>query len=396
LPKTENRKQKTVLFAMKFRNVCFFLPSGYRDGAELSALECLEALRALGLQCRVILPQRGALLGDLQARGIPYHIIPYKVWIGPPAPVIIRFLFSLWNLIVTYFAVFLVGRRRCDLIITNTINLGVGALTAKLLGLPHLWYIREFGPEDHGWRFHLGENISLWVMNRCSSAAIAVSRAVSRKYQAALPGVPVHAVYQPIMVDDSLFKDAPKIAASQAPRFTCIVVGRLQEGKRQEDAVRAVAGLRDHGVRVRLWLVGGGERRYGAFLEQLVRENNLTAQVTFFGQVDNALPYIHQADVLLLCSRCEAFARVVVEALKLGKPVVGAGSGGTVEQIEDGVNGFLYPPGDHRELAAKIKYLHDHPKIAQTMGRQGKKWALKTFTPERYQRELRGILDRIP
>ncbi len=85
-----------------------------------------------------------------------------------------------------------------------------------------------------------------------------------------------------------------------------------------------------------------------------------------------------------------------MEALKLGKPVVGAGSGGTLEQIEDGVNGFLFPPGDHRELAAKIKYLYDHPKLAQKMGRQGKKWALKTFTPKRYQEELQGILDRIP
>jgi glycosyltransferase involved in cell wall biosynthesis len=380
---------------MKFRKVCVFLPSGHRDGAELSALECLEALQAMGLQCRVILPQRGALLGDLQARGIPYHIIPYKVWTGPPIPVITRFFFSLWNFLTIYGAVFLVGRWRGDLVITNTINIGVGAVTAKVLGLPHLWYLREFGLEDHGWRFHLGDKLSFWFMNRLSSSAIAVSRAVARKYQAALPAVPVYAVYQPIAVDDLFLTDAPAIAEAQPSGFTCIMVGRLQEGKRQEDAVRAVAGLRDQGVTVRLWLVGGGDRQYRAFLEKLVQENALTDQVTFFGQVDSALPYILQADLLLLCSRCEAFARVGVEALKLGKPVVGAGSGGTVEQIQDGVNGFLYPPGDHWELAAKIKYLCDHPGLAQRMGRQGQKWALNTFTPERYQRELRGILDHL-
>ena len=29
---------------MKFRKICFFLPSAHRDGAELSALECIDAL----------------------------------------------------------------------------------------------------------------------------------------------------------------------------------------------------------------------------------------------------------------------------------------------------------------------------------------------------------------
>jgi glycosyltransferase involved in cell wall biosynthesis len=67
-----------------------------------------------------------------------------------------------------------------------------------------------------------------------------------------------------------------------------------------------------------------------------------------------------------------------------------------VEQIQDGVNGFLYPPGDHRELAAKIKYLHDHPKLAQKMGHQGKKWALQTFTMDRYIKEFTRTLGLLP
>lgn len=89
---------------MKFRKVCFFLPSGYRDGAELSALECLEALRALGIQCQVILPQSGSLRADLKARGIPYQIIPVKVWNPlPPVhlkPVLWLCSWRFWDLVV--------------------------------------------------------------------------------------------------------------------------------------------------------------------------------------------------------------------------------------------------------------------------------------------------------
>jgi glycosyltransferase involved in cell wall biosynthesis len=378
---------------MQFRRVCFFLPSAHRDGAELSALECMDALSALGMRCHAVLPRTGPLLAELQARGIPYQIIPYQVWVEPPVPVTKRLLITLWNLVITSYAALLVGRWRCDLIITNTINICVGALVAKLWGLPHVWYIREFGSEDHGWRFHLGDRLALWIMNHFSQAGIAVSRAVAQKYQASLPRLTVHPVYQPITI-----KAPSRSGGGPVPRrshLTCIMVGRLQEGKCQEDAIRAVGELRDQGTPVQLWLVGGGDHQYRSFLEQLVREWQVAEQVRFFGQVDNAFPYIQQADVLLLCSRCEAFARVVVEALKAGKPVIGARSGGTVEQIQDGFNGFLYAPRNYRELAEKIKFLHDHPQASRKMGRQGQEQALTTFTQERYAQELARILSQI-
>jgi glycosyltransferase involved in cell wall biosynthesis len=169
-------------------------------------------------------------------------------------------------------------------------------------------------------------------------------------------------------------------------------VGRLQEGKRQEDAIRALAVLRDQGIIVQLWLVGGCDPAYFTFLKNLVQENNLEEQVRFVGQVNNAFPYIQQADVLLLCSRCEAFARVVVEAMKAGKPVLGARSGGTVEQIQEGFNGLLYEPRDHKELAEKMKYLYDHPDKAKEMGGNGQQWATRTFTRERYREKIADIL----
>jgi glycosyltransferase involved in cell wall biosynthesis len=377
---------------MKFRKVCVFLPSANRDGAELSGLECLDALAALGVQCHVILPRKGPLLADLAARKIGHTIIPYQVWIEPPVSLWRRLLITVWNLAVTYIATFLVSRQKCDLIITNTVNICVGALVAKLLGVPHVWYFREFGYEDHGWRFHLGEKPSLWIMNRLTRLGLAVSQAVAAKYQAGLPAARIQHVYQPIEVDLS----SPDIPLhTEKSQFTCIIVGRLQAGKRQEDAVRSLAVLRDQGVRVHLWVVGGCDPAYFDFLKNLVHELNLGEQVRFLGEVDNAFPYMQQADVLLLCSRSEAFARVVVEAMKAGKPVVGASSGGTVEQIQEGVNGFLYEPRDHQELAAKIKYLYDHPLEAQKMGENGRQWAIQTFTRRRYRDNLAQILGQV-
>jgi glycosyltransferase involved in cell wall biosynthesis len=371
---------------MKLHQVCFFLPSAHRDGAELSALECLDALASLGIQCRVVIPQKGPLITELKSRQLQYKLIPYRVWIEPPVPIWKRLLVTFWNLIMAYWATLVLARWKCDLIITNTINICVGALVAKILGLPHLWYLREFGYEDHGWQYHLGKKPSLWLMDRLSVVCAAVSRAVAEKYQAGMTPSKVQYLYQPINVD--LTTQADVVIDTSPFQFTCIMVGRLQQGKRQEDAIRAVGELRDRGLQVQLWLVGGGDKDYRIFLEELVREKNLPGQVRFWGQVENALPYIQQADVLLLCSRCEAFARVVVEAMKAGKPVIGTRSGGTVEQIKDGFNGFLYEPRDHKSLAEKIKYLYEHPEKAHEMGRNGRQYAMNTFTKERYRGEI--------
>jgi glycosyltransferase involved in cell wall biosynthesis len=378
---------------MRFQKVCFFLPSAHRDGAELSALECMDALKELGVQCNVVLPQKGQLITDLKQRQIPYQIIPYKVWIEPPVPLWKRLLVTFWNLLITYCATFMVGRWKCDLVITNTINICVGAFVAKLWGLPHIWYIREFGFEDHGWRFHLGDKLSLWIMDRLSVLCLTVSWAVAQKYQASITSSNVHFLYQPINVDLSSLSS---ISVNKKQfHTTCVIVGRLQEGKRQEDAIRAIGELRDQGMPAQLWVVGGGDQNYLHFLGNLVREKNLIKHVSFFGQVDNALPYIQQADILLLCSRCEAFARVVVEGMKAGKPVLGTKSGGTVEQIQNGFNGFLYEPRDHKGLAKKIKYLHDNPTLMKEMGINGRQWAMKTFTQERYKKKIMRIFDQL-
>jgi glycosyltransferase involved in cell wall biosynthesis len=376
---------------MRIQKACFFLPSAQRDGAELSALECMDALKSLGIQCRVIIPQKGALLKEIKSRKLPYKFIPYKVWIERPVPAWKSLLVTFWNLLVTYWATLLLSRWKCDLIITNTINICVGALVAKIQGVPHLWYLREFGYEDHGWRFHLGKKPSLWLMDHLSDVFLAVSRAVAQKYQANMKSAKVHHLYQPINVN--LSSQAEVVIDKSQFSLTCIIVGRLQEGKRQEDAVRAIAELRDQGLQVQLWLVGEGDKDYHNFLQKLVQEKNLTTQIRFWGQVENALPYIQQADVLLLCSRCEAFARVIVEAMKVGKAVVGTRSGGTVEQIKDGFNGLLYEPQNYRDLAKKLTYLHNDPELRNKMGTEGRKWAEKTFNQDNYKKEMKKILD---
>lgn len=61
----------------------------------------------------------------------------------------------------------------------------------------------------------------------------------------------------------------------------------------------------------------------------------------------------------------EAFSRASLEAMACGRPVVGPRAGGSLDLIEDGVNGAFFTPGDAADLAAKLLgYARDRPRAA--------------------------------
>ena len=86
------------------------------------------------------------------------------------------------------------------------------------------------------------------------------------------------------------------------------------------------------------------------------------------------------ADIILVCSRNEAFGRVVVDGMKLGRPVVYPRSGGIPEYMKDGVTGLSYSPGDVSELVQRIEDLIDDPERAARIGAEAKRYACAKFT----------------
>ena len=377
--------------------VCFISHSSKKAGAERCLLETIDALKLYGVQSCVLLPRHGPLEAELSDRNIPLSVIPYTGWIGRKgASLWTRVAKPIINLCVLHLLAKKIKEWQCDLVYSNSIGVCVGAFAAALTRRPHVWHIHEFFDcGDDGLVFDFGRNLSLWLMDRLTVAFIANSKATAQRYGEYISPSKLKVAYQPVNIPKEYLSAEASLPAQSRTRLHCAVVGSLQKGKGQEDAIKAAYELVNKGIPMDLLIIGNGDVAEGKRLRRLVQEYELGESVHFTGEVEDPFPLMQRVDVVLVCSRCEAFGRVTIEAMKLGKPVVGARTGGTAELIRDGFNGLLYTPGDYKELAEKIRFLYEHADFAKEIGKNGLKWSRSQFTQEQYGKSIATALENV-
>ncbi len=116
-----------------------------------------------------------------------------------------------------------------------------------------------------------------------------------------------------------------------------LLPGRGTRLKGHADALRLLAGLRGAGLDARLWLLGADQPGRGAYLDELRAEAARLgvgdALAICAPRADMAAAYAACDLVLQLSRKPEAFGRTVVEALSVGRPVLGWAHGGVGELL---------------------------------------------------------------
>jgi len=160
--------------------------------------------------------------------------------------------------------------------------------------------------------------------------------------------------------------------------FVALTVAYLIPGKGIDVAVRALAELPE---KIVLWVVGDGPER--GKLEALAHDMDLGQRVRFLGPHFNVVPFMQAADCFVCPSVWkEGAGNVNLEAMACGLPVVASRIGGIPEFVEDGRSGLLFTPGDHRELAERIRQLCDDPELRQRMGLEARSNAIRRFSTQ--------------
>jgi 1,2-diacylglycerol 3-alpha-glucosyltransferase len=138
-----------------------------------------------------------------------------------------------------------------------------------------------------------------------------------------------------------------------------LFVGRVDGEKRLDLLLYALNKLNRQDIQ--LVIAGnGGERKR---LEALAATLGLNRQVLFTGYVPDAdLPgLLNSVDIFVMPSEAELLSIATLEAMASARPILAARARALPELVADGINGYLFKPGDFQDAARAIALLVDHP-----------------------------------
>jgi len=145
-------------------------------------------------------------------------------------------------------------------------------------------------------------------------------------------------------------------------------IGRLTPLKRVEDAIEALRFVSDK--EIRLQIIGDGRLRQP--LEGLVERLGLGDRVSFLGFRADALDLLNGSAALVVLSLTEGTSRVAMEAMALGKPVIGTDIPGNRALIRHGETGILVPVRNPAAIAAALGELLRDRERYQSISRAAK------------------------
>ena len=168
-------------------------------------------------------------------------------------------------------------------------------------------------------------------------------------------------------------------------------IGRLTPLKRTEDVIRAIGLTTESDIK--LQVIGDGAQR--AYLETLAQSLGLEERVIFHGFRKDALDLLNGSALLVIPSTTEGISRVAMEAMAMGKPVIGTDIPGNRELIEDGRNGILVPKKDPQAIAGAIDRLVSDRELYDSLSNQAEHHIRTNHSAEIAAREYEKLYGKL-
>ncbi len=295
----------------------------------------------------------------------------------------------------------LIRKGRYHIVHTHSSKAGVlGRFAAKLAGTPIIVHTL------HSLVFH---EYQPWLINRlwwaikkiCAPMTdhfISVSSVISQKAIRAGIDRPekFSTVYSGMELDWFLKADVNPLAVRREfgiPEGAMVVgkIARLFNLKGHDQLLDAAPSIVKRHPDVRFFLVGDG-----VLYDHLVRrarEAGILDNFVFAGLVarERIPEMISAMDVVVHTSLREGLARVLPQALAMGKPCVSFDIDGAPEVVIPDQTGFLVKPGDEEGLADSISRLLDDPALRARMGEAGRRRVDPAFRAETMVNEISAV-----
>lgn len=285
----------------------------------------------------------------------------------------------------------LVDLNTIDVIHTNIDRDIIGCTLAQKYAIPHVMHLREFATGHYNVEpLYEGQYEEY---NRSVDRYIAISKAVGQNWQEiGLDADKIKVVYDGIDVDRVQQREGS--AAEEPRKLRLVMCGDVSSLKGQDQAIRALALIKDASVRKNITLDVFGEvhseKAYMGDMQRIIEGSGLTGNVVFRGYSSQLAALLKGYDCGIVCSRREGFGLATAEFMAAGLAVIASDTGANSELIEDGVSGLIYHYQDVADLSAKIETLYKDPGKLDSFGRSARSAVEEKFT---IGVNCRGILD---
>ena len=182
--------------------------------------------------------------------------------------------------------------------------------------------------------------------------------------------------------------------------FVVGCVGRIKwVRKGQEFLVEATALLKKRGITIKALIVGAtfpGNEDHLDRLRALIAQRSIADRVVLTGELTDPRAAYSAMDALALTSaQPEPFGNVVMEAMGMGLPVIATAIGGSIDQVVDGITGYLVPAANPEALADAIERLVRSRGLRTKMGAAGFSRVREQFSLEQMSRKLEDLFETV-
>ena len=366
---------------------------------ENTFLCCRDLMRNFGDDVLLICgPERGpegTLLPEVESSGIPLKVVS----------MLRRAVHPIRDAIAYRQLKTVLHKYRPDVVHTHSAKGGVlGRLAASKCKVPAIVHTVHGAP-FHDYQQWVPRTLSRWseayVARHCH-ALVSVADAMADKMaqHAIAPPDRFVTVYSGMEVDKFLEADRYRETLRRELGYDekHIVIGkvaRLFHLKGHEYLIRAAKLLLAQRSDVRFLLVGDGILRQP--LQQQIDRAGLSE---FFQMVGLVAPpripeYLAAMDMVVHTSLREGLARVLPQALLVGRPVVSYDIDGAREVVQHGRTGYLLPPKSVEALTASLARLAENPELRNRMASEGRRLCEQRFRHEVMTERLRDLYLRL-
>lgn len=362
-------------------NILFVIGSLEIGGAESQMSALVSHLHGHMCSCHVfVLQERGPLGNYFQKLGVPiYHggLLEGDLLRAP------------WKLIRAEWRLLMIMLRVRPVVVHSFLPLVtfMGALAGRMTRVPAVITSRR-ALGKHQERYILLRPFDL-LANRLSHRVTVNSKAVwkdtvNRDYIDPKKLVLIHNGVDLLTFESAqpFREETRRKLGIESREKVVIVVANLIPYKGHGDLLEAAQEVLKH-IPQAVFLLVGEDRGIGRDLRKMAIDLGIAAKIKFLGLRHDIPSLMAASDLSVLPSHEEGFSNVILESMAAGLPVVATRVGGNPEAVEDGVTGWLVPPGNPAAMAEKIIDLLGDPKRAKLWGQLGRNRVKQVFTVER-------------